>query len=388
MAVQTDAQVAQLCRSAFEAEHFSNFREAFDRHGDAITALNRLADDARFLDRERKRDAHKQAKFHGKRREVLQPILSGHKTRLDVVLPSSFSAQESLTKLINGLPCLSFDEMLLSRSLKPLHDKMRPTVPQGTAINSKQIVASLLASSKGNSALIPTEIQHIFPLNKDGTHSVSFYTPLLDKAQPDITFHVYVSCENVFTSGRWYYFKVKDSSERQTLYVLQGLKRPRYQVTKTSLSRATEFTTPCVETVVTPVRSTGSSHDGAIGRQLTHFTCSSLPVIDKPDRTKHVKWQPRRMAWGGRNFVWKQGKGMLEKELCEVKREWPQPGSKTGKMLDETFEPIVHAQTKVAVKKTLVVTFGYGCGIDFLFRELVLASLLTSHLVQAFGHSS
>lgn len=387
MAVQTDAQVTQLCRSAFEAEHFSNFQEAFNRHGDAITALNRLADDARFLDRERKRIARKQAKFHGKRREVLQPILSGHKAKLDVVLPSSFSAQESLATLINGLPCLSLDEMLLSRSLKPLYDQIQHTVPQGIAINSKQIVTSFLASSKGNSALMPPEIQHIFTLNNDGTHSVPFYTPLLNKTQPDIKFHVYVSSENVFTSGRWYYFKVKDASERQTLYVLQGLKRRRYQVTKTSLSRATEFTSPCVETVVTPVQSTGSSYDGAIGRQLTHFTSSALPVIDKPDRTKHIDWQPRRMTWGGRSFVWKQGKGVLEKELCEVKKEWPQPGSKTGKMLDETFEPIVHAQIKVALKKTSIVTFRYGCGTDFLFRELVLASLLTSQFVQAFGHS-
>ena len=94
---------------------------------------------------------------------------------------------------------------------------------------------------------------------------------------------------------------------------------------------------------MTPVKSTGSWVDGAIGRQLTHITSSPLPTVDKPDRTKHVKWEPRRMTWGGRNFVWKEGKGTLDMELCEIKREWPQPGSKTGKMLDECFEPIVHS---------------------------------------------
>lgn len=385
-ATQTDAQVAELCRQAFEAEHHSRFKEAFDQHGKAITALTKLAEDAKFLDRERKRIARKQAKFHGKRREVLQPILSGHKTGLDVILPSSISARESLATFINGRPCLSLDEILLSKSLQPMYAAALAAAPQGTVVNSKKLVTSFLSSSKDNPALITPAIQHIFTLNEDGTRSIPFYTPALDKSQPSIQFHVYVSSENIFTSGRWYYFKVKDSSERQTLYVLQGLKRRRYQVTHTQLSRATEFTSPCVQTMVTPVRSTGSRLDGGIGRQLTHITSSSLPVVDKPDRTKHVKWEPRRLTWGGRNFVWKQGKSSQETELCEVKREWPQPGSKTGKMQDECFEPIVHMQSKFALKKTSVVTFRYGCGTDYLFREVVLASLLTYQLVLTCGH--
>jgi hypothetical protein len=381
---QADVQVAQLCRLAFEAEHYTRFQEAFDQHGKAITALNRLADDAKFLDRERKRIARKQAKFHGTRRELLQQILSGHRKGLDVVLPSSISAQESL--VTNGRPSLSLDELLLSKSLKPLYEKAQATMPKGTVVNSKQVVATFLASLKDNPALISPETQHIFTLNEGGAYSIPFYTPTLNKAQPETKFHVYMSSENVFTSGRWYYFKVKDSSERQTLYVLQGLKRRRYQVTQTYLSRATEFTSPCVQTYVTPVQSTGSKLDGGIGRQLTHITSSPLPVVDKPDRTKHIKWEPRRMTWGGRNFVWKQGKGTLETELCEIKREWPQPGSKTGKMLDECFEPIVHIHAKFALKKTSVITFRYGTGEDFLFRELVFASMLTYQFVIGFGH--
>jgi hypothetical protein len=384
---QTEAEVTRLCRLAFEDEHHSRFKEAFDHHGDAITALNRLADDAKLLDRERKRVARKQAKFHGTRREVLQQILSGHKTRLDVVLPSSFSARESLAISTNGLPCLSFDELVLARSLKPLYDKMQATVPQGTHINSKQVVKAFLASSAEESASILPDIHRMFTLETDGTRSISLYTPFLDKTQSDIHFHVYLSSENIFASGQWYYYKVKDASERQTLYILQGLKRRRYQIASTTLSRATEFTSPCVQTLVTPIASTRSHSDHYIGRQLTHFTSSPLPVVDKPDRTKHVKWEPRRISWGGRNFVWKTGKGALDTELCEVKREWPQPGSKTGKMLDECLEPIVYARTKTALKKALVVTFRYGCGLDFLFRELILASLLTRDLVLTFGHS-
>jgi hypothetical protein len=388
-ATQTDAQVAELCRIAFEAEHYSRFQEAFDQHGKAVIALNKLADDAKFLDRERKRIARKQAKFHGTRRALLQQILSGQMKGLDVILPSSISARESLATPMNasGLPCLSLDEILLSKSLKPMHDKAQAAVPKGTVVNSKQIVTSLLASLTEQPELIPAETQHMFMLDENSTRSIPFYTPVLDKTQPEIKFHVYLSSENVFTSGRWYYFKVKDSSERQILYVLQGLKRHRYQVTQTTLSRATEFTSPCVQTFVAGVQSTGSKLDGGIGRQLTHITSSPLPVVDKPDRTKHIKWEPRRFTWGGRNFVWKQGKSLTQTELCEIKREWPQPGSKTGKMMDECFEPIVHAQTKLALKKTSVVTFRYGCGEDFLFRELVLASLLTYMFVLGFGHN-
>jgi hypothetical protein len=387
-ATQTDAQVAELCRAAFEAEHYSRFEEAFNQHGKAVIALNKLADDAKFLDRERKRIARKQVKFHATRQQLLQQILRGHKKGLDVVLPSSISAQESLATPINasGLPCLSLDELLLAKNLKPMYDKAQAAMPKGTVVNSKQVVASWLTSLKSNPALIPVETQHMFTLNEDGSRSIPFYTPVLDKSHPGTQFHIYMSSENVFTSGRWFYFKVKDSGERQTLYVLQGLKRHRYQVAQTTLSRATEFTSPCVQTFVAGVPSTGSRLDGGIGRQLTHITSSPLPVVDKPDRTKHIKWEPRRFTWGGRNFVWKQGNSITQTELCEIKREWPKPGSKTGKMLDECFEPIVHAQTKFALKKAAVVTFRYGCGEDFLFRELVLASLLTYMFVLGFGH--
>ncbi|CAH0021540.1 unnamed protein product [Clonostachys rhizophaga] len=386
-AQQTDQQVAELCRLAFEAEHYSRFQEAFDQHGRAIVALNQLADDAKFLDRERKRVARKQVKYHTSRRLLMQQIQSGQKTGLDVVLPSSIGARDSLAALVNGRTSLSLDEVLLSKTLKPFHDQAQTTSPKGVVANPKNTIAIFLANAKAHPNIVNPEIQHVVTLGQDGaTRSIPFYTPALDKSAPDTVFHVYISSENVFTSGRWYYFKVKDADERQTLYVLQGLKRRRYQVSQTVLSRATEFTSPCVQTIVNPVQSTGSSLDGGIGRQLTHYTSSPIPVVDKPDRNKHVLWTPRRFTWGGRNFVWKNGTSKFETVLCEVKREWPQPGSKTGKMLDECFEPLVHVQSKIALKKTSIITFKYGTGEDFLFRELVLASELTSSFVLAFGH--
>jgi hypothetical protein len=84
----------------------------------------------------------------------------------------------------------------------------------------KQVVKAFLASSAEESASILPEIQRMFPLKTDGTRSIALHTPVLNKTQSDVHSHVYLSCENVFTSGRWYYFKVKDASERQTLYIL------------------------------------------------------------------------------------------------------------------------------------------------------------------------
>jgi hypothetical protein len=46
----------------------------------------------------------------------------------------------------------------------------------------------------------------------------------------------------------------------------------------------------------------------------------------------------------------------------------------------------VHAQTKFVLKKALVA-FRYRCGADFFFRVLVLANLLTSQFVLAFGYN-
>ena len=94
-AASQDQQVATLCHSAFEAEHQSRWQEAHGLHVAAKNALLQLADNAAFLDRERKRVARKQAKFHGTRLEVLQPILSGQQPGLQVRLPSSWSARRA-----------------------------------------------------------------------------------------------------------------------------------------------------------------------------------------------------------------------------------------------------------------------------------------------------
>jgi hypothetical protein len=102
MANSRDRQAAELCRSAFEAEHQSRFQDAYQLHMTAITTLQQLADDASFLDRERKRIARKQIKFHGSRLEALRPIINGQQQSLRVVLPTSLSARESIMTMTRG----------------------------------------------------------------------------------------------------------------------------------------------------------------------------------------------------------------------------------------------------------------------------------------------
>lgn len=103
-----DAQVIALCQSAFHAEHRAQFQEAHRLHCEAVTGLNRLVNDAGFLDRERKRVARKQIKFHSARIWIILPIVQGTQQSLRVVLPTSISLQEDLQAIRpNGSLALS-----------------------------------------------------------------------------------------------------------------------------------------------------------------------------------------------------------------------------------------------------------------------------------------
>lgn len=93
---QTDAQLISLCESAFHAEHYGQFGRAYQLHSQAIQGLTRLADDAKLLERDRRRSARKQIKFHTVRRQLIQPLKDGKQTKPPTILPTSLSAQEEL----------------------------------------------------------------------------------------------------------------------------------------------------------------------------------------------------------------------------------------------------------------------------------------------------
>lgn len=152
--------IAQTCRAAFEAEHHTCYKAAFEHHTKAVIALNQLADDPGFLDRERKRIARKQAKFHGLRREAVRPILQGTRIALDVILPTALSAQESLLNRDGDHPTLSQDENTLALQMKPLHDEYLDELDPESHVNSRQLLERYIATIDDGSEIYP-KLQHV-----------------------------------------------------------------------------------------------------------------------------------------------------------------------------------------------------------------------------------
>lgn len=95
-----DLSIRAIASEAFTFEHSRDYASACSKHSEAIKALQQLVDDARFLDRERKRIGRKQIKFHNSRLEVLVPYRDGRAGKdgnLPVLLPTSVTANKDLT---------------------------------------------------------------------------------------------------------------------------------------------------------------------------------------------------------------------------------------------------------------------------------------------------
>ncbi|PVF94308.1 hypothetical protein CPB86DRAFT_50687 [Serendipita vermifera] len=112
-----------------------------------------------------------------------------------------------------------------------------------------------------------------------------------------------------------------------------------------------------------------------------------------PDRQGRLKsaygflatscWFPMRFTWGGKRFVWKEHKDVIpEQRLYEVKKEWPDPKSKTGKIVDETYE-----RPLVIVKMGYIIgTFTVVGGLDQTFREYLIATFLAKLMIEREGN--
>lgn len=72
--------------------------------------------------------------------------------------------------------------------------------------------------------------------------------------------------------------------------------------------------------------------------------------------------------------------------LYEVKKEWPLPGSKTGKKGDECFtKKLAWTELKMGMKKVAILHVAGG--VDQVFREFILASWMTREMVMLMGSS-
>lgn len=218
---------------------------------------------------------------------------------------------------------------------------------------------------------------------------VPAYTPTLDFSQPNITYHIYNSTEGAFPAGFMCYFKAKSATEdRQTMYVLQALKRHRYQINLATLHRATEFTTPCVQVGIDPVTPVYNNSLATMlkGRNLRMAGMSKRLIHERQDRQGERDWGSRRFEWAGREFVWQTSKNPYHFDtLHEVARSWPKPGSKTGKRDQQLVgKPLVWGEMKTGIKKIGMIHMVGG--LDQAFIEHVLAAQLARLVILYHGH--
>lgn len=212
----------------------------------------------------------------------------------------------------------------------------------------------------------------------------TFLTPLLSTSLSNVAYHVYRDLQT-WSNGTWIYYHVKDDN-KTTLYIFAAFKRARYQIPHIVVSRAAELGNDCAVIDVTPIipRGDSSTVNGMTRRPMTIRTTTQTTIEDKPDRLdKH--WTPRRFIYGGKRFVWKQDT-QGDQQLFEVEREWLDPASKTGKLLDQTnSRRLVLVEIKVAIAKACTIIMVGG--LDQMFREYILASVVSQHLIQYEGHT-
>jgi hypothetical protein len=213
-------------------------------------------------------------------------------------------------------------------------------------------------------------------------------THLLSPSLPQVNYHVYVEKFTRFGKGLWLYFHIKDD-HKTMLYTISALKPARFQIPLVAMSRVAEYASNCATITVTPIKPRQTSAEcGKVGRTLTIQTGTSQAISDAPDRLEK-DWAPRRFTYGGRRFVWKKGNEITNfvENLFEVQKEWPDPQSKTGKKLDQTFDrPLVWGETKYAKEK--ICTIHMVGGLNQMFREFLLASQVTKQLISLYGHTS
>lgn len=158
---------------------------------------------------------------------------------------------------------------------------------------------------------MPRSLWYLFP---PGDTHVPFFTSTLDPSVPDVTYHIYIKRDPAGGRAELHYYKAKSDAkigpgegERQTLYVLKASKEKRFQIPSTTLHRASEFTTPCVQVLIAGVRLRffSGGHDlMQTGRAMQFHNGSGSVIREEPDRRDRKGWGPRRFRYGGRQFVW------------------------------------------------------------------------------------
>lgn len=215
--------------------------------------------------------------------------------------------------------------------------------------------------------------------------SEPFLTPLVPPTLHTVTYHVY--SETFKYQPIWIYYHIKDSAKTQTLYTLAAARYNGMQIPVCTMARAAEYYSECSRIIVTPiVHPSFRIHGTFTGRPLTHKTETGTTITSTPDRSRETLWTPRRFTYGRRKFVWKKDNGQRGnwEKLFEIRKQWEVCERGIVNTSDETFDkPLVWCEGKFSPRK--VCTIHMVGGLDLLFREFLLADLLTRRLVAIHG---
>ncbi|KAF8526525.1 hypothetical protein BU17DRAFT_82611 [Hysterangium stoloniferum] len=339
-------QAIKLSRQAVAAEFAGQYREAGELYGAAAVSVQKAISVLKKKSEERRR-AKLQLRAANERRLALQPCIAGTGPPPEI-LPSSDTFLREVTHPTPGT--------LLITMVQLGRRAVMAEAPQ----------------------LLQQEPQH------DPTQP-PLLSNLLSPTLPNLTYHVYAE-RITRTNGTWIYLHVKNEAKAQILYTLEACKKARYQISHSTLSRAAEYHGACAMAIITPVRPRKYEYEHrVVGRPFKiHMLETNVEISESPDRFEK-DWNPRRFTYAGRRFVWKyKGSTNRVSSLHEVAREWPDPHSKTGKILDEIHpRALVWGEDKFAVEK--VCTIHMVGGLDQTFREFLLVSELTKQLIQVGG---
>ena len=169
---------------------------------------------------------------------------------------------------------------------------------------------------------------------------------------------------------------ISDVETGSVLLVLEArtlsTKYPLY-VNEAFVFRAADYPNPAFTLVPYIMKPSSIVGEGIPIATLVHGIAGvDQPILEIPDRLGK-RWGPCRFTYGGRTFVRKplqEGKPQSGDSVHEYTKTWPKPGSKTGKLQDDSSNKSLF-NIKYSIRSTQSASGAVG--LDPLFKEYLFA---------------
>jgi hypothetical protein len=202
------------------------------------------------------------------------------------------------------------------------------------------------------------------------------YTPTLDPSLPESIWYIDWKKDTMLRHGGAYvYVEARREPKGEVHYALQGFIQRRKQNVTAEVFRATDLRQQIMTIVIQPCSNLSSKYDLIYTGRIMGTQIIGDVITELPDRPGKMGWTPRRFDFAGRRFVWKQDSHWTNgnhEELWEVEKEWPKPGSKTGKKEEKTFNRRLVWQHRGSFSIPHHIIYFAG-GMGSVFEEYVLA---------------